>query len=207
MIVRMSAEDRRAAIVEAAIRLFSERGFRGTTTRALADAVGVTEPVLYEHFKSKRDLYCAIIDTKSREGFARAAQLLEPYAEARDDRGLFMVLGEFVLRNFTEDPAYARLLLSVALEDPELGNLFYERQREGREALACYIRQRMKEGAFRAVDPVIAARAFIGMFAYHGMQKLLYGDNFAKGPEVESMVEIFLSGIRLHRTRQGTASK
>jgi AcrR family transcriptional regulator len=203
----MSAEERRAAIVEAAIRLFSERGFRGTTTRALADAVGVTEPVLYEHFKSKRDLYCAIIDTKSREGFARAAQELEPYADARDDRGLFTRVGQFVLRSFTADPAYARLLMSVALEDPELGNLFYERQRDARQALAAYIRQRTREGAFKDIDPAVAARAFIGMFAYHGMQGLLYRDNFVKGSVVEGMVDIFLSGIRQHRSRQGTASK
>jgi AcrR family transcriptional regulator len=204
MIVRMSAEDRRAAIVEAAVRLFSERGFRGTTTRALADAVGVTEPVLYEHFKSKRDLYCAIIDTKSQEGFARAAQQLEPYVQARDDRALFTRVGEFVLRSFSEDPAYSRLLLSVALEDPELGNLFYERQREAREALACYIRRRTEEGAFIAIDPALAARAFIGMFAFHGMQALLYRDDFVKVPVVEGMVDIFLKGIA---ARQGIASE
>ena len=102
-IPRMTGEERRAAILEAAMRLFSERGFRGTTTRALAKAVGVTEPVLYGHFKSKRDLYAAIIEAKSREGLARGVTLLEPYALARDDRALFVGVGEFVLQSYSKD--------------------------------------------------------------------------------------------------------
>lgn len=195
---RMSADERRTAILDAAFRLFSERGFRGTTTRALAEAVGVTEPVLYEHFKSKYELYAAIIEAKSYEGIARGATLLEPLASARDDRGLFLGLGEFVLESYTKDQAYARLLLSVALEDPELGRLFYERQRPGRELLAIYIAQRIEEGAFRPVDPRVAARAFLGMVSYHGMLGMLYSDDFLNGTAkqiVEGMVDVFLRGI------------
>ena len=72
---RMSSEERRAAIIHAACRLFAEKGFRGTTTRELAAAVGVTEPVLYEHFRTKRDLYSAIIGEKSKDGMAVHAYL------------------------------------------------------------------------------------------------------------------------------------
>jgi AcrR family transcriptional regulator len=68
---RLSSEERKRVIVEAAIQLFSERGFQGTTTRELAAAAGVTEPVLYQHFETKRDLYSALIETKSMEGKER----------------------------------------------------------------------------------------------------------------------------------------
>jgi AcrR family transcriptional regulator len=195
---RMSSEERRDAILKAALKLFSERGFRGTTTRALAEEVGVTEPVLYEHFKSKRDLYLAIIDAKSREGMARGMALVMPYAEARDDRGFFLRLGEFILECHSADPSYSRLLLLTALEDAELGNVFYERQSEGREQLAEYIRLRIEEGAFREVDPRIAARAFASMFAWHANMGVLYHDTFIKKSRsevVEGMVDIFLRGI------------
>ena len=60
---RLSGAQRRAAILDAAIELFASRGFRGVTTREIAAAVGVTEPVLYQHFPSKRDLYTAIIES------------------------------------------------------------------------------------------------------------------------------------------------
>src|SRR5574341_482023 len=84
---RMPGEERRAAIAAAAVRLFAERGFRGATTRELAAAAGVTEPVLYQHFKTKRDLYGAIIESKSREGGQKVLARLEPYLNTCDDRG------------------------------------------------------------------------------------------------------------------------
>ncbi len=195
----MTHDERRAAIVEAAIRLFAERGFRGTTTRALADAVGVTEPVLYEHFKSKRELYTAIVETKAREGMARASAMLQPFVQARDDRGLFLALAEIIFGCQCEDPAYSRLQLSVALDDPELGKAFYEHMRAGREKLAEYIARRIEEGAFRRVDPRLAARAFVGMVNHHATVLMLYGDDFvnlSKQQVIEGMVDLFLNGIQ-----------
>jgi len=197
---RMTSEQRRRAILKAAVRLFAERGFRGTTTRALAKAVGVSEPVLYEHFRSKRDLYAAMSEFKSREGTARGVTLIEPYARARDDRGVFIGVGEIVLRAYTKDQAYSRLLLSVSLEDRDLGRLFHERQRPGAEMLASYIALRSEEGAFRPVDSRLAARVFLGMVTYHGMLSMLYRDDFVRGKPreiVEGMVDIFLQGISI----------
>lgn len=198
-ISRMTSEERRAAIIQAGVRLFAERGFRGTTTRALAEAVGVTEPVLYEHFKSKRDLYRAIVDAKSRDGMARGVALLKPYAHAGDDRAFFIRLAEFVLDSYTAQSGdYARLLLHAALEDPELGALFHERQKEGRELLGGYIERRIEEGAFRPMDPTLAARAFLGMVIYQGILELLYRDDFVKANRegiIAGIVDVFLDGI------------
>src|SRR5919206_4747957 len=67
---RMAAEERRLQIVRVAMRLFSERGFRGTTTKEIAQAAGVSEAIIFRHFATKEDLYSAIIDLKSCDGFA-----------------------------------------------------------------------------------------------------------------------------------------
>ncbi len=195
---RMTSEDRRAAIMETAIRLFSERGFRGTTTRALADAIGVSEPILYEHFKSKRDLFEAIIDVKSREGVARATAMLQPLADAGQDRDLLIGLGEFIVQCHTEDEAYGRLVLMAALEGPELGDIFYDRQREAYEMLAAYFAARIQAGVLREVDPIIAARVFLGMSVHLGMNRMLYRGAAELGSVrevVEQMVDVFLKGI------------
>src|SRR5688572_6457610 len=93
---RMTSEERRAAIVQAASRIFADKGFRGTTTRELAAAVGVTEPVLYEHFKTKRDLYSAIIGEKAGEGLAVLSAMRDEYAAKNDDFGFFTALGEAI---------------------------------------------------------------------------------------------------------------
>src|SRR5919107_1928215 len=66
---RMAAEDRRLQIALTAMRLFSERGFRGTTTKEIAQAAGVSEAIIFRHFATKEDLYSAIIDLKSCAGF------------------------------------------------------------------------------------------------------------------------------------------
>lgn len=59
--IRLSAEDRRAQLLDVAGRLFSEHGFHGLSMEQLADAAGVSKPVLYQHFPSKRDLYLALV--------------------------------------------------------------------------------------------------------------------------------------------------
>jgi AcrR family transcriptional regulator len=59
---RLPAAERRLHLIETAIRLFSEGSYRGTTTAEIARAAGVSEPILYRHFASKRDLYLAAIE-------------------------------------------------------------------------------------------------------------------------------------------------
>jgi AcrR family transcriptional regulator len=58
---RLPVEERRALIVEAAGRLFGERGYEGTRLDDIASAAGVTKPILYRHFDSKRGLYVALL--------------------------------------------------------------------------------------------------------------------------------------------------
>jgi AcrR family transcriptional regulator len=89
---RLSSEERKASIVQAACRLFSEKGFRGVTTRELAAAIGVTEPVLYEHFRTKRDLYAAIIEEKSQDGLRVVSSISEKFIHTGDDYAFFMSL-------------------------------------------------------------------------------------------------------------------
>src|SRR5215212_5338699 len=58
---RLKAADRRQQLVSVATRLFAERGYEATTTAAIAEAAGVTEPILYRHFENKQDLFVAIV--------------------------------------------------------------------------------------------------------------------------------------------------
>jgi AcrR family transcriptional regulator len=58
---RLAATERRADLLACASRTFAEGSYRGTTTAEIARAAGVTEPILYRHFDSKRDLYLACL--------------------------------------------------------------------------------------------------------------------------------------------------
>src|SRR5882724_11572300 len=59
---RLSAEARRQAVLDYACRAFSRSSYRGATTAEIAREAGITEPILYRHFGSKRDLYLACLD-------------------------------------------------------------------------------------------------------------------------------------------------
>jgi AcrR family transcriptional regulator len=58
----MSAGERRQALLESAIDVFAAGSYRGCTTAEIARAAGVSEPILYRHFASKRELYQAVLD-------------------------------------------------------------------------------------------------------------------------------------------------
>jgi AcrR family transcriptional regulator len=99
---RLSAEDRRSAIIAAARVLFSRNGFRGTGTSDIAAAAGCSEPVIYKHFASKQALFAAVLEDATRlmgERFAAAA------AEGGD---LFTAYLRFV-RKLMGDPKVAEV--------------------------------------------------------------------------------------------------
>jgi AcrR family transcriptional regulator len=74
----MSAEDRRAMVVAAAVEEFAEHGFEGTTTESIAARAGVSQPYLFQLFGSKRELFIATV----REAFGRTWRAFEAAGEA-----------------------------------------------------------------------------------------------------------------------------
>src|SRR5207248_3964206 len=62
---RLKAPQRREQLIEVATKLFARNGYDATTTAAIALAAGVTEPILYRHFKSKQELFVAIVKAVS----------------------------------------------------------------------------------------------------------------------------------------------
>ncbi|HEX5582588.1 TetR/AcrR family transcriptional regulator [Gaiella sp.] len=64
---RLPAAERRSAIVGAALRVFASKSYAGATTAEIAREAGISEPVLYRHFASKRDLWLACLDAAWKE--------------------------------------------------------------------------------------------------------------------------------------------
>ena len=196
---KLTALERRAAIVESAIKLFSEKGFRGTTTRELAAAIGVSEPVLYQHFATKRDLYAAIIESKSND-VARFVAEMESFLNTDDDAGFFRHLAHTILQFHENNPEYLRILLFSGLERHELSELFHERHACSAETpVVGYIERRMSQGAFRSMNPLFVAQIFMGMVFHYGMENMLHPKAkpaLGRQEIVEGMVNIFLRGIQ-----------
>jgi AcrR family transcriptional regulator len=196
---RLPADERRAQILREAAHLFGSHGFNGTTTRDVAARIGITEAALYRYFPSKEAMYAAILDERMA-----ASDLLAPIealAESGDDRAVFTGLALTLLRSVEADPSLLRLLLYSALEGHQMARPFQEgRIRRLRDFLSGYLTRRVREGAFREVDPALGARAFIGMVVDHLIVRQVFGqrEEYPQPPEevADAFVSIFLDGVR-----------
>jgi AcrR family transcriptional regulator len=163
---RLSAEERRADVLETACQVFAKGSYRGATTAEIARGAGVTEPILYRHFASKRDLYLACLDqawADTREMWeAAVAQEADParwvahmgrsYLTAKDKRGHIALLW---LQAMTE-----------ASDDPEIRRFVRRQMREVHEFVADVIRRGQAE---RAIFPDRDADAEAWIFISLGL--------------------------------------
>ena len=198
---RLSSQARRAAILDAAVRLFSEKGFRGVTTRELAAAVGVSEPVLYQHFETKSDLYRAIIEERADLSHpAIPGDLCAAFDTVTYDRTFLAALANGIIDWHANDPTWARLLVFSALERHEWNQMFIDEYAVAFVGgLSRYFERRIAEGAFRPVDPLIAAHTLIGIACNFGMNRAIFqrgGLDLPQNQIVEGFVDIFLEGIK-----------
>jgi AcrR family transcriptional regulator len=196
---RMRAEGRRNQIVAVAAELFASRGFSGTTTKEIADHAGVSEAIIFRHFASKDKLYAAILDYKVRQGTERIKAQLEEAASRKDDRAFFGSLALEMLDSHSEDPTFMRLLLFSALEGHELSSIFFDSTaRDIKNHIRKYIKQRSSDGAFRSIDPAVAARAFVGMVLHQVQARAIFKEDDLKLSNrqiADRFVEIFLNGV------------
>ena len=144
---RMAAADRRRHLVETAIRLFTEGSYHGTTTAEIARAAGVSEPILYRHFASKRDLYLAALEhvwEKTRGAWERAME------EATDACAAVEAIGKGHVSVRSPKLQLAELwvqALSEASEDPDLRRHLRGHMREVHDFVADLIRRGQAQGA------------------------------------------------------------
>ena len=173
---RMTGKNRRLQILRVAMRLFSQRGFRGTTTKEIALAAGVSEAMVFRHFATKEELYSAILDHKAcvHETMDPLRVVAEAVA-AKDDAAVFEGLALDALNQHDCDPEFHRLLLHSALEEHELAHMFWEKfVKRVYRTLRNYIRERQRDGAMKNVEPLVVVRAFVGMIIHHSLNNNLW---------------------------------
>ena len=193
---RVSSRERQASLIACAASLFAAKGFNGTTTKEIAKAAGISEALVFKYFPTKRALYAAILEEKVTVG--ELLDAVEEAAKKRDDHRVFTLIARYRIRPDV-DPTLLRLLLFSALEGHELSDIFFGKQHKVfYEHLATYIQTRIQERAFRNVDPLLAARAFIGMVVHHRLLHEIFGVPMHRSHEetVVTYVELFLNGLR-----------
>ena len=133
---RMAAAERRLHLIETAIRLFTDGSYRGTTTAEIARAAGVSEPILYRHFASKRALYLAALEDVWAKTRADWEHKLD---EAPDACAAIEAIGKGHVSVRSPRLQLAELwvqALSEAPEDPELKRHLRSHMREVHDFVA-----------------------------------------------------------------------
>jgi TetR/AcrR family transcriptional regulator len=189
--IRMRAQDRRAAVLETACKVFSRGSYHGTTTAEIARAAGVSEPILYRHFPSKRDLYLACIEETWRRTRVRWEEAL---ADEPDPSEWVAAMG----RSFLEWKEQRALIsnlwlqsLAEASEDPKIRAHVRADLRQVHAFVADVVRRSQEAGGIdRDRDPSAEAWIFLGV-----------GLIAAAGLRLGGLVEADLGPIRDSRRR------
>lgn len=169
---KADASDTKTLLRQAALRLFAQKGYAGTSIRAIARQVGLSESVLYAHFASKQAIFDAVLSELGPRGAVDVVERLDPGLAASDPPRYLRELARVFLDDW--DSQDARLLISVMARD---GLLHSPALREAisvmRSAVARLFDRWIATGLIRADlgSPQDLALSFTGPI---GLNRVLY---------------------------------
>jgi AcrR family transcriptional regulator len=162
-------------IVEAAAQLFAHNGFKGTTTREIAQLASLNEATLFRYFPRKPELFWAAVESHvARVKLARDTQT----SLASDDAPAIVVplLVSFLLDNLNHQPQLRRLLHVAAFELPESDKMIREHLGPIFDMVCAYFKRCAEKGTMRNVEPSLATLGLMGAITAHqGWSKLFTG--------------------------------
>ncbi len=194
----MSAEQRREQILDRAAAIFAEKGFAGAKTRDIADACGVSEAVVFRHFENKSTLFNAsLAHCLARHDVAAFLEGLDDDTPLMDQ---FKLVGTKILEIGLEDTAINRLLLTASLAGPsDMSTLYITWRVPFIEHLRRVVALGIDRGDLRPVDPLLTARAFVGLVMDCVLSCDLWNrmgqEQSAPGALIENNVPTFVLGL------------
>ncbi|WP_347303434.1 TetR/AcrR family transcriptional regulator [Croceibacterium sp. TMG7-5b_MA50] len=184
-------QERRDAIVAAARRSFLDKGYAATSMSGLLDSVGGSKATLWGYFRSKEELFAAVIEDLTAS-FRQQIEtdLLTPGVM---EETLVQFCRSFVRRLTCPDGvATWRLIMAESNRFPEVGRIFYQ-EAAGRieRVLASYLQQQIDSGRLRDEGALDMARLLMGMHKA-GLNRRLWGVEPADGTDAEAEARKFV---------------
>jgi len=152
--------EKRAAILQAAKRLFTTQGFEGTSMDAIASAAGVSKLTVYSHYQDKERLFIAAVECVCQEQMPSEIFLADLKGPLRKQL-LTIARAFFSLVTSEEALAVHRTIVANAQQSPRLGQLFWEAgPRRTQEAFESFLRDEIAAGKLDIGDTHRAAMQF-----------------------------------------------
>ncbi len=203
--IRLSATERREQLLDVAVDLFSRKGFKGTTTREIAAAAGVTEAIIFRHFETKEHLYKAIIDQRlNSSDLAEWVAGFRTAMDRDDDEAVVRKLIGCIIETHKNDPKFERLMMYASLEGNEIA-LIHMQQVTATvvDTFRKYLKRRQKKGRMREISPDFALAAIVGMAKHYALCKYIHGFSencHSDEAAVDSFTQIAMEGLCLRAT-------
>lgn len=196
---RLTREERRSQIVEVAYKLFSKKGFNGTTTKEIAMSAQVSEATIFKHFSKKEDLYKEIITAYTKTN--KRSKDFFSSIEGKEGRDFFYSIAFNILENNRKDSTFQRLMLFSALEREKFSELVISSIGEDfMKLVAGEIDKLIKKKEFAKRDSYLAARTFMGMITSFVIGQEIYGlkrkYKYSSKEVALNFVDIFLYGMK-----------
>jgi AcrR family transcriptional regulator len=179
----------REKILEAALNIFSMKGYLGATTREIAGEAGVAEVTLFRHFASKERLFEEVVN---RYSFLPALKDLLPELQGRNYRDALSVIARRFLGIMKERRHLVRIVQGDIYHSEKLRDIFYLFTDEMFRTLASYFNQMQEQGVLRSFDAQAAARAFFGMFFSYFYREECIAKKKIKKADLDRMVDEFV---------------
>jgi AcrR family transcriptional regulator len=205
----MSATTTRDKILEAALKLFSQKGFLGATTREIAREAGVAEVTLFRHFPSKEALFEEVI---RRYSFLPALKGILPGLEQAGYEEALLEIARRCLEKLEERKDVIRIMLAERHHYPsKVKRIFRGFIGDMIRMLADYFRQLQARGILRDFDPDVGAKSFLGsLFAYVNFLGFFLGTSGRGGHDdrfAEEFVKLFIEGTIMNRSAKANHGK
>ena len=152
---RLSAEDRRTAILDAALEVFSRRGYNGASIDEIAQAAGISKALIYEHFPSKKHLHVSLLERHVQQIFVRLAET----ADTREPGEVRLRAGVNAFLEWVEQNREAFRLLFRDTFEVEVAEVLTRLQAQATGAIAALIAAEPVERRPQETDRPLAVEA------------------------------------------------
>ncbi len=186
---RLSAADRREQLLSVALKVFAQRGYHTTSMNDIADAAGVTKPVLYQHFASKRALYTATLEAVGAAMITALQSATKASPSGKEQTASGMVA---YFRWVADDPdAFSLLFGGGTRRDEEFAAVAQKVEKAAAELIAPLI-----EAGVDAEYQRMVAHALIGMS--EGVARHLIRSEQKIDPDIvgEQLASLAWAGLR-----------
>ncbi len=199
----MKNGDTKERLYKATLRLISEKGYLGATTREIAREAGVTELTLFRHFGSKERLFEGLLGGYTF--LPRLKELLPRLETLPVEEALRTIAARFLL-SLKDRKSMVKIMYSeINLYPEKIRKVYNDFILETRSIFAGYLASLQKKGVLRKVTPEIAARAFFGtLFSYFLAEEIMRGNDITKNGGMErhvrEFVDIYAHGMLSKKT-------